>query len=74
MLEERQLGAGDHHPTFTLAKKGGRLTLDCSDMEEGGPGANWTRHHPGHQQFVRISPSNNIFNTFQLVPGSTTCP
>ena len=52
VLEERQLGAGDHHPTFTLAKKGGHLTLDCSDLAEGGPGANWTRHHPGQQYIV----------------------
>ena len=75
VLEERQLGAGDHSPTFTLAKKGGQLTLDCSDMEEGGPGANWTRHYPGHRQFFCNHVSTNyIFITFQLVPGSTTCP
>ena len=76
VLEGRRLGAGDHHPTFTLAKKGGQLTLDCSDMEEGGPGANWTRHHPGQQAvfFVTMYQQTIFSSPFSWCRGARLVP
>ena len=32
-----------HHITFTFTKKGGELSLDCSDLEGDGREADWTK-------------------------------
>ena len=32
-----------HHTTFTFTKKGGELSLDCSDLEGDGREADWTK-------------------------------
>ena len=36
-----------HHTTFTFSKKGGELSLDCSDLEGDGREATWTRPGSG---------------------------
>ena len=36
-----------HHTTFTFSKKGGELSLDCSDLEGDGREATWTQPGSG---------------------------
>ena len=36
-----------HRTTFTFTKKGGELSLDCSDFEEDGSEADWTKPGSG---------------------------
>ena len=49
-----------HQTTFTFTKKGGELSLDCSDLEGDGREADWTKPGSGNINKMIVSPSLDI--------------
>merc|ERR1719410_34541 len=43
-----------HHTTFTFTKKGGELSLDCSDLEGEGSETDWTKPGPARRKQVLV--------------------